>query len=94
MSSVLFVYSNSLWKKSGERIFLQKREIMIIERTRNEIIFRLPSSTKLDDLQDLANLFEFKELAKKSTAKQKEVDALVSNIKKGRWLKTSKMIGL
>jgi hypothetical protein len=30
---------------------------MIIERTRNELIFRLLSSIKLDELQDLANLF-------------------------------------
>ncbi len=61
---------------------------MIIERTTNEIIFRLPSSTNVDDLQDLADLLEFKEIVKKSKASQKDVDNLVSSIKKGRWGKT------
>jgi len=61
---------------------------MIIERTTNEIIFRLPSSTNVDDLQDLADLLEFKEIVKKSKASQKDVDNLVTSIKKGRWGKT------
>lgn len=61
---------------------------MIIERTTNEIIFRLPSSTNVDDLQDLADLLEFKEIVKKSKASQKDVDNLVTTIKKGRWGKT------
>jgi hypothetical protein len=37
---------------------------MIIERTKNEIVFRFPKSMKLDDLQDLTDLFEYKELTK------------------------------
>jgi hypothetical protein len=61
---------------------------MIIERTTNEIIFRLPSSTNVDDLQDLADLLEFKEIVKKSKASRKDVDNLVTTIKKGRWGKT------
>ena len=67
---------------------------MIIERTSNEIVFRLPSSTKLEDLQDVANLFAFKEISKKSKATQKEVDDLVKKIKKGRWTKTKLRLGL
>jgi hypothetical protein len=61
---------------------------MIIETTPNEIIFRFPRNMKLDDLQDLTDLFEYKELAKKSKANQKQVDELVKVIKKGRWRKT------
>jgi hypothetical protein len=49
---------------------------------------------KLDDLQDLANLFEYKELTKKSKTSQKDVDDLVKTIKKGRWDKTKQQIGL
>ena len=60
---------------------------MIIERTNKEIIFRLPANTSVDDLQDMTDLFEFKEIAKKSKAKQKDVDKLVKSIKKGRWQK-------
>lgn len=65
---------------------------MIIERTSKEIIFRFPKSMKLDDLQDLTDLFEYKELSKKSKATQKEVDDLVKSIKKGRWTKTKQQL--
>jgi hypothetical protein len=67
---------------------------MVIERTSKEIIFRLPSSTKLKDLQDIADLFTFGEISQKSKASQKEVDYLVKKIKKGRWNKTRQKIGL
>jgi len=67
---------------------------MIIERKSDEILFRLPSSTKLEDLQALANLFTFKETARTSKAKQKDVDELVKKIKKGRWEKTKKKLVL
>jgi hypothetical protein len=67
---------------------------MIIERTSKEIIFRLPSSTKLEDVQEIANLFAFKEIAKNSKATQNDVEELVKKIKKGRWAKTKKKLGL
>ena len=67
---------------------------MIIERTDKEVIFRLPSNAKLEDLQELADLFVFKEIAKKSKASQTEVDKLVKQIKKGRWSKTKRKLGL
>ncbi len=47
----------------------------------------------LDDLQDMTNLFEFKEIAGKSKAKQKDVDDLVKMIKLGRWEKTKSKLG-
>ena len=67
---------------------------MIIERTSEEIIFRLPSSIKIEDLQDIANLFTFKEISRNSQATQKDVDDLVKVIKKGRWVKTKQKLGL
>jgi hypothetical protein len=67
---------------------------MIIERTSKEVIFRLPSSTKLEDLQDIADLFTFKEISRKSKARQKDVDELVKTIKKGRWARTKQKLGL
>ena len=67
---------------------------MIIERTSKEVVFRLPSSTKLEDLQEIANLFAFKEIARKSKASQKDVDDLVKKIKKGCWAKTKKKVGI
>nr|MBK9649877.1 hypothetical protein [Bacteroidota bacterium] len=71
-----------------------KELVMIIERTKNEILFRFPATIKVDDLQDLVNLFKFREVAQKSQAKQKQVDELVRQIKKGRWQKTKQKIGL
>jgi len=65
---------------------------MIIERTTKEIIFRLPCSTNMDDLQDLTDLFEYIEIANKSKATQKEVDSLVTTIKKGRWSRTRQLL--
>ena len=67
---------------------------MTIERTSEEIIFRLPSSIKIEDLQDIANLFTFKEISRNSKATQKNVDDLVKVIKKGRWVKTKEKLGI
>jgi len=67
---------------------------MIIERTDREVIFRLPSSTKLEELQEIADLFAFNEIAKKSKASQAEVDDFVKKIKKGRWAKTKRKLSL
>ena len=67
---------------------------MIIERTDKEVIFRIPSTTKLEELQEIADLFTFKEIAKKSKASQIQVDELVKKIKKGRWAKTKRKLGL
>ena len=67
---------------------------MMTERTSKEVIFRLPSSTKLEDLQDIADLFTFKEISRKSKARQKDADELVKTIKKGRWARTKQKLGL
>jgi hypothetical protein len=67
---------------------------MIIERKGKEVLFRLPASTKLEELQQLADLFAFKEIGRDSKATQKEVDALVTDVKKGRWQRTKKKLGL
>jgi hypothetical protein len=65
---------------------------MTIERTNNEIIFRLPNNINLDDLQDFADYFQYRTIANKSKASQTEVDNLVKEIKKGRWDKTRKQL--
>ena len=65
---------------------------MIIERTSKEIIFRFPKNLNLDDLQDLTDLFEYKELTKETSTAQKDVDKLVKTIKKGRWERTQQQL--
>jgi hypothetical protein len=67
---------------------------MIIERTKNEVIIRLSSKISVTDLQDLSDYLKYKELSKKSRATQRQVDKLVSDVKRGRWQKTHKKIGL
>ena len=61
---------------------------MIIERTKKEVVFRLPGNLSVDDLQDMTDWLEFIGLAKRSRAVQKDVNDLVKKIKKGRWAKT------
>lgn len=67
---------------------------MIIERTKKEVIFRLPINVNVDVLQDMADLLEFREIGQKSKASQNQVDLLVKSIKKGRWKKTKEKLGL
>lgn len=58
---------------------------MIIERTKDEIIIRIPGDIDIDDLQDLTDWFNYKQLTRNSKVPQSEVDSLVKEIKKGRW---------
>ena len=66
---------------------------MTVEHTNKEIIFKIPKNTKIEDLQDLADLFEFKQIARKSKATQKELDLLLNEGKKGRWESIKNKIG-
>ncbi len=67
---------------------------MIIERKDNEIIFRLPADTNIDDLQAMVDWLEFREISGKSKATQEQIDELASEAKKGRWEKTKTLLGL
>ncbi len=64
---------------------------MIIERTQDEIIFRLPADFNIDELQELADWLEYSLITRKSKATQKDVDKLVKTIKKdvGKGLKSN-----
>lgn len=58
---------------------------MKIERENNEIIFRFPTNTNIDLVQDVSDYFEYCEISSKSTVRQYDVDKIVKKIKKGRW---------
>lgn len=60
---------------------------MVIERTKKEVIIRLPSSIDTDGLQNIINYLSYKEATDKSQAKQEQVDKLAKEIKKGWWSK-------
>lgn len=63
---------------------------MVIERTKNEVIIRLPSYIDTDGLQNLINYLAYKEATDKSQAKQADVDKLAKELKKGWWSKNKR----
>lgn len=60
---------------------------MLIERTNNEVIIRLPSHVNIDGVQQIIDYLIYKEATSKSKTKQKDVDALAKTVKKGWWSK-------
>jgi len=56
---------------------------MLIERTKNEVIIRLPSYVDTEGLQRLVDYLSYKEVLSKSKAKQSDVDKLAKEVKKG-----------
>jgi len=60
---------------------------MLIERTKNEVIIRLPSYVDTEGLQRLVDYLSYKEVLSKSKAKQSDVDKLAKEVKKGWWKK-------
>lgn len=58
---------------------------MLIERTSNEVIIRLPSYVDTEGLQRLIDYLSYKEATSK--AKQSDVDKLAKEVKKGWWKK-------
>ena len=60
---------------------------MVIERTSEEVIIRLPSYVNTDELQSLIDYLTYKEATAKSKAKQADVDLLAKEVKQGWWAK-------
>jgi hypothetical protein len=60
---------------------------MVIERTKDEVIIRLPAYVDTNGLQKLINLLSYKEATAKSEATQSDVDELAKEVKKVRWTK-------
>ena len=60
---------------------------MLIERTNNEVIIRLPSYVDTEGLQRLIDYLSYKEATGKSKARQSDVDKLAREVKKGWWKK-------
>ncbi|RRB04378.1 hypothetical protein [Larkinella rosea] len=58
---------------------------MLIERTANEVIIRLPASVDVTGLQRVVDYLTYKEATADSKATQEQVDELAKEIKKGWW---------
>lgn len=59
-----------------------KIKIMILERTKKEIVIRLPLNVDLSELQAMLDYLSYKELSSKSKAKQSDADTISSVINK------------
>lgn len=60
---------------------------MILERTKNEILVRLPANVDLTELQNMLDYLEYKETTSETKAIQKEVDNLSEAVNKSIWSK-------
>lgn len=60
---------------------------MVIERTENEVIIRLPADINVDSLQRMVDYLVYKEATSKSQATQQQIDELAKEVKKGWWEK-------
>lgn len=66
-------------------ISLSKILGMILERTKKEILVRLPAYVDLTELQDMLDYLEYKENTAKSKATQEEVDNLAKTVNDKIW---------
>jgi hypothetical protein len=63
---------------------------MILERTNNEILIRLPSNVDLSELQSMINYLRYKELTAKSKGKQLDADELSDEVNQSMLSKIKK----
>lgn len=57
---------------------------MKVEILDNELLIRLPYNNK-QDYADIINYLNYMDITSKSKANKKEIQELLSSIKKGRW---------
>jgi len=67
---------------------------MILERTKDEILVRLPANVDLTELQDMIDYLRYKELTAKSNASQADVDELAKQVNKAMWDKVKASRGI
>jgi hypothetical protein len=72
----------------------EKQLDMILERTQNEILVRLPAYVDLSELQNMIDYLQYKELTAKSKATQSDVDKLSEAVNKSMWKKIKTRRGL
>lgn len=59
---------------------------MLVERTPDMIVIKIPSNVDIEGLQDILDYLEYKETISKSAARQEDVNQLVREAKK-EWSK-------
>ena len=60
---------------------------MILERTKDEILVRLPANMDITELQNMLDYLDYKEKTTESKATQKQVNELAQSVNKKIWTK-------
>jgi len=68
--------------------------VMIVERKNNEIFVRFSVNTSVSKIQSILDYLRYEELTSKSSATEKDIEALIKVSKKGRWEKIKNELGL
>lgn len=58
---------------------------MVLERTDNEIVIRLPKGIDWGDLEAILKYIRYREIVSKSQATQEQIDQIASEMNKGWW---------
>ncbi len=58
---------------------------MVLERTANEVIIRLPGNINWEDLELMIRFIKYKQNVSKSQATQEEIDELARDVNKQWW---------
>jgi hypothetical protein len=67
---------------------------MILERTQNEILIRLPANIDVSELQTMLDYLQYLELTANSTASETDVESLAKAANKSMWQKVKETRGL
>ena len=67
---------------------------MEVERTKDEIVIRLPSNTDISELKEMLDYLKYRELTANSKAKQADVDELANEVNSAMWMKIKKQRNL
>ena len=67
---------------------------MIVERQDNEILVRFSAGLKTAKIQAILDYLRYEELTSKSIATENDINKLLKQVKKGRWERTKKELGL
>jgi hypothetical protein len=67
---------------------------MVLERTKDEIVIRIPASVDLTELQNMLDYLRYKEIAEESVAKQTDAEELSRMVNGAMWRKVKTTRGL
>jgi len=67
---------------------------MILERTKDEILIRLPANIDVSELQTMLDYLQYLELTANSTATETDVESLANSANKSMWQKVKETRGL